>query len=161
MTLSGHTSSVNACSFSPDGNLVISTSDDKMLKIWDAGTGMPIKTIECHSSLYGIRMSQDGTMIAVADCEAVVIYHRDSEAVSRLGGYANAAMSQLPPRYGEALTAKYLLGHSVGQIARAWQPTEKAVESQLSRARRAFREIFLSLSAGLDGVPMAAKEDGP
>jgi RNA polymerase sigma-70 factor (ECF subfamily) len=73
----------------------------------------------------------------------------------------NAAMSQLPPRYGEALEAKYLLGQSVEQIAHAWQTTEKAVESQLTRARRAFREVFLSLSTGLGGIPMAAKEDGP
>ena len=38
-TLSGHSGDVNACSFSPDGGSVLSGSDDKTLKIWDAATG--------------------------------------------------------------------------------------------------------------------------
>ena len=38
-TLSGHSSNVMACSFSPDGASVLSGSHDKTLKIWDAATG--------------------------------------------------------------------------------------------------------------------------
>ncbi len=61
----------------------------------------------------------------------------------------NAAMSQLPPEYGRALEAKYLLGHSVREIAKAWKVSEKAVESQLSRARKAFRTVFLAMAQNL------------
>ena len=61
----------------------------------------------------------------------------------------NATMSQLPPQYGRALEAKYVLGRSVREIARAWKVSEKAVESQLSRARTAFRTVFLALSSNL------------
>jgi RNA polymerase sigma-70 factor (ECF subfamily) len=61
----------------------------------------------------------------------------------------NAAMSQLPPRYGEALEAKYLQGRSVSQIAQLWRTSEKAVESVLGRARAAFRATFLSLAKNL------------
>lgn len=61
----------------------------------------------------------------------------------------NAAMSQLPPNYARALEAKYLLGHSVRQIAEAWKTSEKAVESLLSRARQAFRDVFLTLTQNL------------
>ena len=38
-TLSGHSSYVTSCSFSPDGASVLSGSGDKTLKIWDAATG--------------------------------------------------------------------------------------------------------------------------
>ena len=38
-TLSGHSSNVMACSFSPDGASVLSVSRDKTLKIWDVATG--------------------------------------------------------------------------------------------------------------------------
>ena len=38
-TLSGHSDSVLACSFSPDGGSVLSGSFDATLKIWDAATG--------------------------------------------------------------------------------------------------------------------------
>ena len=62
----------------------------------------------------------------------------------------NAAMSQLPPRYGEALEAKYLHGRTVRQIAQLWRTSEKAVESVLGRARAAFRATFLALAKNLN-----------
>jgi RNA polymerase sigma-70 factor (ECF subfamily) len=61
----------------------------------------------------------------------------------------NATMAQLPPHYREALEAKYLGGKSVRDLAASWQLSEKAVESQLTRARKAFRATFLALSRNL------------
>lgn len=58
----------------------------------------------------------------------------------------NAAMSQLPDRYREALEGKYLDGKSVRELAQGWKVTEKAVESMLTRARQAFRMTFLALT---------------
>lgn len=58
----------------------------------------------------------------------------------------NATLSQLPPRYREVLEAKYIRGLSVRALAALWCSTEKAVESQLSRARKAFRTTFLTLA---------------
>ncbi|MCI0377768.1 MAG: sigma-70 family RNA polymerase sigma factor [Gemmataceae bacterium] len=62
----------------------------------------------------------------------------------------NATMSQLPPHYREALEAKYVTGKSVRDLAAAWRLTEKAAESQLTRARKAFRATFLALSRNLE-----------
>ncbi len=61
----------------------------------------------------------------------------------------NATMSQLPPHYREALEAKYITGRSVRDLAALWRTTEKAVESQLTRARKAFRATFLVLTRNL------------
>jgi len=61
----------------------------------------------------------------------------------------NATMSQLPPRYREALEEKYVAGRSVRDLADAWKVSEKSVESQLTRARKAFRATFLALTRGL------------
>lgn len=65
----------------------------------------------------------------------------------------NATMSQLPPHYRQALEAKYVLGQSVRDIALAWSLTEKAVESQLTRARAAFRATFTALARNLSIEP--------
>jgi RNA polymerase sigma-70 factor (ECF subfamily) len=61
----------------------------------------------------------------------------------------NATMAQLPPHYREALEAKYVGGKSVRDLASQWGSSEKAVESQLTRARKAFRATFLALSRNL------------
>jgi RNA polymerase sigma-70 factor (ECF subfamily) len=61
-----------------------------------------------------------------------------------------ATMSQLPLHYREALEAKYVKGESVQQIAVDWGLSEKAVESQLTRARKAFRAMFLALAQNLN-----------
>jgi RNA polymerase sigma-70 factor (ECF subfamily) len=61
-----------------------------------------------------------------------------------------AAMSQLPPHYREVLEQKYVSGRSVRDLATGQSVSEKAIESLLTRARRAFRETFLALSRNLE-----------
>ncbi len=58
----------------------------------------------------------------------------------------NATMAQLPDKYREALEAKYVAGKSVRDMAATLRMSEKAVESQLTRARKAFRATFAALS---------------
>jgi RNA polymerase sigma-70 factor, ECF subfamily len=65
-----------------------------------------------------------------------------------------ATMSQLPAHYRDALEAKYVLGKSVRDIAAAQHVSEKSVESQLTRARKAFRATFLALTRNLGMEPL-------
>ncbi len=53
-----------------------------------------------------------------------------------------AALDALSEREEAVLRAKYLDGFSVAEIAAARGETPKAVESLLSRARQAFREVY-------------------
>lgn len=62
----------------------------------------------------------------------------------------NATMSQLPPHYQAALEAKYVRGQSVREMASAGRVSEKAIESQLTRARDAFRATFLLLTRNFE-----------
>ena len=66
----------------------------------------------------------------------------------------NATMSQLPPHYRDALEAKYVSRQTVRQIAAQRATSEKAIESLLTRARKAFRESFLALARNLDTETM-------
>ena len=43
-TLEGHSYYINSVAYSPDGTKIISGSDDKTIKIWDANTGECLKT---------------------------------------------------------------------------------------------------------------------
>jgi RNA polymerase sigma-70 factor (ECF subfamily) len=98
------------------------------------------------------------TLWAKMDGELLALYARlDSEPFAdevllreETRELVNATMSQLPPHYREALEAKYVTGKSVRDLARLWRTTEKAVESQLTRARKAFRATFLALTRNLE-----------
>jgi len=43
-TISGHNDTVNAASFSPDGNKLVSCGEDKTLKVFDLTSGMQVYT---------------------------------------------------------------------------------------------------------------------
>jgi RNA polymerase sigma-70 factor (ECF subfamily) len=66
----------------------------------------------------------------------------DALATAELATLVRAALAELPPDYETMLTAKYLDGESVEQIAVRLQLTTTAVRSKLARARQAFREAF-------------------
>ena len=46
--LEGHSNWVNSVTFSPDSKLVMSGSDDRTLRLWDAATGAPLQTLKGH-----------------------------------------------------------------------------------------------------------------
>lgn len=52
------------------------------------------------------------------------------------------ALAALPERYEAVLQAKYVDQRSVAEIATRWGETPKAIESLLTRARQAFREVY-------------------
>ena len=66
-TLVGHTSMVEACAISPDGSFIVSASEDKALKIWDAAGGKERTTLRGHTSyVNACAISPDGSFIVSA-----------------------------------------------------------------------------------------------
>ena len=66
---SGHTDSVRCSTFSSDGILFVSGSDDKTVKLWDVQTGGVIKTFSGHTNdVTSVSISLNTAMIASGDC---------------------------------------------------------------------------------------------
>src|SRR6266699_3074547 len=66
-TLSGHTSWVLGCAISPAGDYIVSASNDKTLKVWDARTGEEQRTLRGHTNvMHGCAISPAGDTIVSA-----------------------------------------------------------------------------------------------
>ncbi|KAJ4864203.1 WD domain, g-beta repeat domain-containing protein [Trichoderma breve] len=63
--LEGHTSSINAVSFSPDCQRLASASDDFAVLLWDANTGALLKSLTAHTSkVLSVAFSLNGERLA-------------------------------------------------------------------------------------------------
>jgi WD40 repeat protein len=72
--LRGHANSVTSVLFSPDGTRIVTGSDDKTVRLWDAGTGEPVgEPLRGHTdSVRSVSFSPDGTRIVTGSQDNTV-----------------------------------------------------------------------------------------
>ncbi len=65
--LNWHYSSMNALTVNPDGKLIVSTNDDKVLCLWEARTGTEAVRMTFESPVIACAINLAGTYLVVAD----------------------------------------------------------------------------------------------
>jgi WD40 repeat protein len=85
--LKGHTGGVESVAFSKDGRRIASGSDDRSVKIWDAGTGKCLQTLTGHSAaVNSVAFSPDGSHVASGSLDkSVTIWDTSGLAKPHLG----------------------------------------------------------------------------
>ncbi len=69
-----------------------------------------------------------------------------------LADLVGATMGSLPENYSKVLELKYMSNMPVREIAKVLSKTEKSVESQLTRARTAFKETFRTVAVDFSSM---------
>ncbi|KAF7976476.1 hypothetical protein HWV62_6745 [Athelia sp. TMB] len=71
--LKGHSEPISMIVFSPDGSRIVSASNDRTLRLWDAVTGAHMKTMEGHlGPVTSVVYSSDGAQIASGSYDCTV-----------------------------------------------------------------------------------------
>ena len=92
----GHSASVLSCAWSPDGQRLLSASDDNTLKVWDARNGAELLTLQGHSAfVMSCAWSPDGQRLlsASADKTLKVWDARNGAVLLTLQGHSDYVWS--------------------------------------------------------------------
>ncbi|WNG15045.1 TIR domain-containing protein [Cystobacter fuscus] len=104
----GHSAPVTACAWSPDGQRILSGSEDASLKVWDAASGSCLLTLSGHS-----------------DSVTACAWSPDSQRI--LSGSSDASLKVWDAASGSCLLT--LSGHSAPVNACAWSPDGQRILS--------------------------------
>ncbi len=79
-TLIGHSNRVNVLAISPDGQKLVSGSDDNTIKVWNLDTGRQIRTLKGHSdSVHALAITADGkTLVDGSDDNTIKVWNLDT-----------------------------------------------------------------------------------
>ena len=149
--LKGHTGDVKACAFAPDGQTLVSGSEDKTLRLWDVASAVCRGRLLGHTDeVNGCALSADGRTIVSAsgdmtlktwdagsgECRTTFVGHSNGVlacAFSPDGQTIVSASSDGTLRLWDAITGECratLLGHRAGGVrACAFSPDGRTIVS--------------------------------
>ena len=90
-----HTAGVSSVSFSPDGTLLASGTNNGIIFVWDVDTGENVETLAGHGGIISVAFSPDGTLLASGSYGGrVFVWDIDTgENVETLAGHKDGARS--------------------------------------------------------------------
>ncbi len=90
--LEGHSGEVQSAVFSPDGNMLVSTSNDKTVKQW-MRDGTLLKTLPGHSAgVSAVAISLDGQIASASEDKTVKLWKRDGTLLKILPGHESRVL---------------------------------------------------------------------
>jgi WD40 repeat protein len=118
LRLEGHEDWVNKVRFSPDGDRLVTGSDDGSFRLWDASTGEQLLVLEDHDGFdWGAAFSPDGRLLATAGDGRVKLWDAITGRQIRTLAETSFVMNVVFSPDGDRLAAGLGEGN-----ARVWDP---------------------------------------
>jgi len=133
-TLGGHRGGVLACAMSADGERVATAGSDRLLKLWDAGSGRELATLVGHASwVRALAFSRDGALLVSAGTDRrlrVWDARTGAERAAWTGHTDGLTDCAIAP------DSSYVVSSSLDGTVRVWDAATGAVRHTLARTWR-------------------------
>jgi WD40 repeat protein len=149
-TLKGHSSRVNILAITPDGQRLVSGSDDNTIKLWNLDTGRQIRTLVGHSFwVRSVAISPDGKIVASGSFDNTIkLWHlANGEEIRTLMGHSQTVRSVAISPDG-----KILASGSRDRTIKLWNLTS----GQQLRTLLGHSKTVTSLAFSADGKILAS-----
>ena len=115
----GHSGTVEAVCYSPDGKYIASGAADATIKIWEVETGRCVRTLEGHTrAVYSVSYSPDGKYLASGsgDCAIKIWNAATGDCIQTFKGHTRAVTAVVYSPDG-----KYLASASEDNTIKIWE----------------------------------------
>jgi WD40 repeat protein len=125
----GHSNTIQAISFSPDGSLLASAGKDGTLKIWDVGAQRELRTLNRTVPIDCVAFSPDGKTLATGGQDGTVVLWEVStgRTLRELNAHSRAVKAITFSADGQTLATG-----SDDHTIKLWDPSNGSVERTLS-----------------------------
>ena len=152
-TLVGHSNYVESVAYSPDGTKIISCSEDKTIKIWNANTGECLKILEGHSvDVKSVAYSPDGKRIISGSIDRTIkIWNANTgECLQTLKGHTGIVRS-----VSYSPDGKRIISGSWDKTIKIWDAnTGECLQTLMGHS-----ECVLSVAYSPDGTKIVSGSD--
>ncbi|NJL68038.1 MAG: WD40 repeat domain-containing protein [Microcoleus sp. SM1_3_4] len=107
-TLAGHMTWIWSVAWSPDGQIIASSSGDRTVRLWDVSTGECVKILTGHTNrVYSVAFSPDGQTIATASFDRTIkLWNLSSgECLQTLTGHHNGVYAVVFSPQGQTVVS--------------------------------------------------------